>query len=73
MNAKKLRQIANLLNEPLDEILEAAVLDDIVHGICINPDCEFITEVGKYDSEVECEACNTPTVSSVLVLAGEIE
>ena len=53
--------------------LFAAVLSDSVSpGICINPDCDYSTEVEPDQDRGYCENCRTQTVKSALILAGLI-
>jgi len=53
--------------------LFAAVLSDSVSpGICINPDCDYSTEVEPDQDRGYCENCGTQTVKSALILAGLI-
>lgn len=53
--------------------LFAAVLSDSVSpGICINPGCDYSTEVEPDQDRCYCESCGTQTVQSALILAGLI-
>lgn len=55
----------------VDEMLEHYSIDSVVAGICttckaIEPSCEPDAD------DIECEDCETPTVKSVLIIAGLI-
>jgi hypothetical protein len=52
------------------EMLERAVLDSCVPAICMNPDCDYTTEMEPDQDRGWCEACGTNTVKSCLILAG---
>ena len=53
--------------------LFAAVLSDSVSpGICINPGCDYTTEVEPDQDRGFCENCRSQTVQSALILAGPI-
>jgi hypothetical protein len=61
--------------EGYDDVVDlfAAVLSDSVSpGICINPDCDYTTEVEPDQDRGWCESCGTQTVKSALILAGLI-
>jgi len=66
----KLTDLAEDWGVPLDEMLEEAVYDSVAPGICMNPGCDYTTEVEPDSMEGWCECCNTNTVQSCLVLAG---
>ena len=62
-------------SEGYDDVVDlfAAVLSDAVSpGICINPGCDYITEVEPDQDRGYCEVCRTQTVQSALILAGLI-
>jgi hypothetical protein len=54
------------------EFIDSYALDDVSPGICMNPDCDYTTEVEPDQREGWCEECGTPTVRSGVVLAGLI-
>lgn len=54
--------------ESVDEMLEAAVCDSVVPGIC---KCGYSTDV-EPDGRGWCEECNKASCVSVLLLAGII-
>lgn len=55
--------------ESVDEMLEAAVFDSVVPGIC---KCGYSTEIEPDSDSGWCENCESNTVVSVLRLAGVI-
>jgi hypothetical protein len=54
------------------ELLAAATLDSVCPGICMNPGCDYTTEVEPDQDRGYCESCCTQTVKSALMLAGLI-
>jgi hypothetical protein len=56
----------------LEELLEAIILDSVSPGICVNPGCNYTTEVEPDQDRGYCEECRTQTVKSALILAGII-
>ena len=61
--------------EGYDDVVDlfAEVLSDSVSpGICINPGCDYTTEVEPDQDRGWCENCRTNTVKSALILAGLI-
>ena len=54
------------------EMLEAATMDSVAPGICMNEDCDYTTYVEPDCTEGWCEVCETQTVQSCLILAGLI-
>jgi hypothetical protein len=72
LEQSKLEQLAEIEGQTRDELIEAAVFDAVVLGICINPDCDYTQEVEPDQSRGLCEACGTHSVASVLCLAGMI-
>lgn len=64
-----LNQVANDWGfESVDAMLEAAVFDSVVPGIC---ECGYSTET-EPDGRSWCEECNKASCVSVLLLAGVI-
>ena len=68
----KLDKLAEIGGMTVDDMLEYAVVDDITPGICMNLGCEYTTEVEPNQDKGYCEACDSQTVQSALVLAGII-
>ena len=67
----KLQRLAELEGfETVDQMFDAAVTDSVCPGICINPGCDYTTEVEPDQRHGYCEACGTQTVKSCLILAG---
>lgn len=56
----------------LNDLLEASAFDSVSPGICTNPGCTYTTEYEPDQDQGWCEACDTNTVASALVLAGLI-
>jgi hypothetical protein len=54
------------------DMLEHATFDSVAPGICMNPDCDYSTEVEPDQDRGWCEVCETGTVKSCLILAGII-
>jgi hypothetical protein len=52
--------------------IEEYALDDVVPGICMNPDCEYSAEYEPDQRKGFCEDCGRQSVCSGLVLAGII-
>ncbi len=77
MNAKarqeKLRTIvADAGYDALEDLLEAVAVDSVSPAICVNPGCSYTTDMEPDQEAGYCEACDTNTVKSALVLAGVI-
>ncbi len=47
----------------------ACSLDSVSPAICMNPQCDYTTEMEPDQNEGWCEACGTNTLVSALVLA----
>jgi len=54
------------------EMLEMATFDSIAPGICMNPECDYTTNVEPDCDSGWCEFCGTNTVKSCLMLKGII-
>ena len=64
----KLQELADSEGfESVDEMLEAAVIDSVVPGICKH--CDYTTEVEPDCRAGWCEFCEESTVVSCLILA----
>ncbi len=63
-----------LANEGMtrDEFLEEYCLEDIVPGICTNPNCEEIYQYEPDQDQGYCERCCTQSVKSGLIMLGVI-
>jgi hypothetical protein len=68
----KLECLANCWGLSVTELIEEYGLDDVVPGICMNPGCEYTTEVEPDQREGWCGVCGTTSVRSGIVLAGLI-
>ncbi len=68
----KLDKLAEIEGMAVDEMLGGAVIDSVTPGICMNLGCEYTTEVEPDQDKGYCEACDSQTVQSALVLAGII-
>jgi hypothetical protein len=53
-------------------MIENAVADSVVPGICSNEDCTYSTDVEPDCRKGHCEECGTATVRSCLDMAGVI-
>ena len=73
LKREKLELLANA--EGYDDslhMLEARGLDSVQPGICIEPDCDYMTEVEPDSNCGWCEDCEAGTVHSLSVLFGVI-
>jgi hypothetical protein len=70
--ASKLDRLASVWGVTLTEFIEEYALDEVVPGICMNPGCDYTTEVEPDQREGWCEECGTGSVKSGIVLAGLI-
>lgn len=68
----KLEYLASQWAMSVPKLLEEYGLDEVVPGICMNPDCEYTTTVEPDERQGWCGACGTTSVRSCLVLAGLI-
>jgi len=71
-HAGKLDQLADSEGVDIDTLLANGTFDSVCAGICVNPDCDYTTEVEPDCSAGFCESCGTQTVASALILAGII-
>ncbi len=53
-----------------EELCEQAVYDGIALGMCLQPGCDYYTEVESDNDAGWCEECGTPTVQSCLIMSG---
>lgn len=53
-------------------LVQANLIDSVSPGICMNPLCDYSTEVEPDSDAGWCEMCHTQSVTSVHVLAGVI-
>jgi hypothetical protein len=53
----------------LEEMAAAIVSDSVSPAICVEPDCDYTTEMEPDQDAGYCEACGKNTVQSALVLA----
>jgi len=68
----KLDKLAKIEGMTVMELLEQGTFDSVVPGICMNPNCDYTTEVEPDQSRGWCEECETNTVKAATVLAGII-
>lgn len=68
----KLKKLCEVEGMTLEEVLENGTFDGVCLGICMNPDCDYTTEVEPDCGDGYCENCDTNTVKSALMLAGMI-
>jgi len=68
--SEKLEQLCKLEGLSENMLLKRAVMEDVCSGICMNDDCDYVTECEPDASKNYCEECNTHTVTSCLILAG---
>ncbi|HEX4497251.1 MAG TPA: hypothetical protein VIE43_16380 [Thermoanaerobaculia bacterium] len=70
--ASKLDALARELGMSVMEFIDIYALDDVSPGICMNPECDYTTDVEPDQREGWCEECDTTSVKSGVVLAGLI-
>ena len=68
----KLDNLARESGMSVMEFIDSYALDDVSPGICMNPDCDYTTEVEPDQREGWCEECEMRSVRSGVVLAGLI-
>ena len=56
----------------VEELLREATFDSVCPGICMNEGCDYSSEYEPDQRAGYCEACDTTTAKSALVLAGMI-
>ena len=71
-NNSKLQQLAEIEGMSEEELLEQGTFDSLCYGICVNPGCDYTTQVEPDCRAGWCELCDTQTVKSACVLAGII-
>jgi hypothetical protein len=67
--AKLAKLIENEGYDTLEEMAEAIFSDSISPAICVDPGCDYTTEMEPDQDAGYCEACGKNTVHSALVLA----
>jgi len=67
---QKLLEIEGFKDE--QELAEAVMTDSVCPGICMNPDCNYTTEVEPDQAHGYCESCDTQTVKSAVMIMGLI-
>jgi hypothetical protein len=55
-----------------DDFAEAFVTDSVCPAICMSDDCDHTTELEPDQDQGWCEACDTATMTSGLLLMGLI-
>jgi hypothetical protein len=58
--------------DSVEHLLAAVIMDSVSPGICVNPGCDYTTEIEPDQDRGYCEVCRTQTVKSALILAGII-
>ena len=70
LRKEKLAKLAEIEGyDTAEALIDAKGIDSIAPGICMNPGCDYTTEVEGDQEEGWCECCDTGTVVSCLVLA----
>jgi hypothetical protein len=72
VEASKLDRLASIWGMSTSAFIEEYALDEVVPGICMNPDCDYATNVEPDQTEGWCEECEMRSVRSGIVLAGLI-
>lgn len=57
--------------DPMD-LIEDYALDSVSPAICMNPSCDYSTEMEQDQDRGWCESCATNTLSSAFILMGMI-
>lgn len=52
------------------EAAEELITDSVCPGICMNPNCDYSTEVEPDCSSGYCEECDTQSVQSLFIIMG---
>lgn len=68
----KIAQLARIEGADPMELAEMATFDSVAAGICVNPGCDYTTNVEPDSDSGWCENCGTNTVTSILMLMGII-
>ena len=72
MDEDKLHLLAELTGVTVEELLKWATFSSIAPGICMNRDCDYMTNVEADQNEGYCAICETQTVQSAPWQAGII-
>ena len=72
IRASKLSELARQWGKTFDDLLAESVTGSTCPAICMSPDCNYTTEYEPDQREGFCEACDTTTVVSALVLANNL-
>lgn len=65
-NPKLLELIAQFGYDDLSVAISENAMSSLVPGICMNPGCEYTTDVEPDQGKGFCEVCNTRSVKSIL-------
>jgi hypothetical protein len=68
--AAKLDRLAHEEGMTVIEFIDRYAWEDVVPGICVCPDCDYMTDVEPDQRHGYCEECGRQNVQSGLVLAG---
>lgn len=69
----KLQQLAKDWGfETPTQLVEEYIYDGVMPSICMNPGCDYSTEMEPDQDEGWCECCGTNTLKSAAVLLGVI-
>jgi hypothetical protein len=72
LEISKLDTLARESSMSVMEFIDAYALESMSPGICMNPDCDYTTEVGLDERAGYCPSCQTAMIRSGIVLAGLI-
>lgn len=72
--ATKLETLLEYEGYDIDSVFEdsSLLMDSVSPGICMNPDCDYTTEVEPDCRTGYCEECGTQSVKSLIELLLEI-
>jgi len=68
----KINQLINSWGMSLDDILMEGTFSGTCAAICVNPECDYTTDMEPDQDAGWCEICHTNTVQSALILMGMI-
>jgi hypothetical protein len=73
LRREKLKRLMELEGyDSLGELAQAVLSDSVSPAICIEPDCDYTSEMEPDQDRGYCEACGKQSVTAALVLAGMI-
>lgn len=68
----KIEKLCEIEGQTTEELLNAALMDGVCKGICLNKGCDYTTTTEPDQDRGYCEVCGTNTVKSICILMGVI-